>query len=107
MAFSRSAITAEAQYRAIYTANAMRSETPVPTYIYVIGLGNSINTASTETFLATLANDSTGVYGNPFDSSKPDGLFLPVVNCPSATCTASLNQAFQTIAAKILLRLSQ
>ena len=107
VAFSRTAITADAQYRAIYTANAMRSETPVPTYIYVIGLGNSINTASTETFLATLANDPTGVYGNPFDSSKPDGLFLPVVNCPSSTCTASLNQAFQTIAAKILLRLSQ
>ena len=105
--FTRANITAEAQYRAIYTSNAMRSETPVATYIYVIGLGNSINTASTEKFLATVANDPTGVYGNPYDSTKPDGLFLPVVNCPSSTCTASLNQAFQTIAAKILLRLSQ
>ena len=107
VAFSRSAITADAQYRAIYTANQMRNETPVATYIYVIGLGNSINTASTEQFLATLANDPTGQWGNPYNSAQPDGLFLPVVNCPSSTCTASLNQAFQTIASKILLRLSE
>jgi hypothetical protein len=115
IAFSASAITAEAQYRAIYTANSMKSETPVPTYIYVIGLGNSINTASTEKFLATLANDkeanASGVpgslYGNPYNLNQPDGLFLPVTDCPSATCTSSLNRAFQTIATKILLRLSQ
>jgi Flp pilus assembly protein TadG len=115
VAFSRAAITADAQYRAIYTANAMKSETPVPTYIYVIGLGTSINTASTEKFLATLANDkessASGVpgslYGNPYNASQPDGLFLPVTDCPSVTCTSSLNRAFQTIATKILLRLSQ
>lgn len=105
--FSTSAITAEAQYRAIYTANLMRSETPVPTYIYVIGLGNAINVASTQTFLATLANDPQGLYGNPYNQNQPDGLFLPVVNCPSSTCTADLNQAFQKIASKILLRLSE
>jgi Flp pilus assembly protein TadG len=106
-AFSRAAITADAQYRAIYTANQMRSETPVATYIYVIGLGSFINTASTEQFLATLANDPTGQWGNPLNSAQPEGLFLPVVNCPSSTCTSSLNQAFQTIASKILLRLSE
>ena len=55
-AFSRSAITAEAQYRAIYTANVMRQETPVPTWIFAIGLGSAMTT-STEKFLATLAND--------------------------------------------------
>ena len=87
MAFSTAAITAEAQYRAIYTANQMRSETPVPTYIYVIGLGRFIDTASTEQFLATLANDGGygGQWGNPLNSAQPEGLFLPVTDCPSAT----------------------
>ena len=41
VAFTRTNITAEAQYRALYTANQMRAESPVPTYIYVIGLGNA------------------------------------------------------------------
>lgn len=114
-AFSRPAITADAEYRAIYTANQMKNETPVPTYIYVIGLGQLINDASTQQFLATLANDKEAtpgglpgsLYGNPYNASQPDGLFLPVTDCPSATCTSSLNRAFQTIATKILLRLSQ
>ena len=40
--FVRANVTAESQYRAIYTANAMRTESPVPTYIYTIGLGISV-----------------------------------------------------------------
>ena len=101
-AFSRAAITAEAQYRAIYTANQMGTETPVPTYIYVIGLGADITTPSTETFLATLANDSSGLWGNTFNPARPAGGFYPVTNCPSPTCTASLNAVFQMINARIL-----
>jgi len=72
-------VTAEAQYRAIQTANAMRSESPVPTYIYTIGLGNSVSTTT----------------------------FFYVQNCPSTQCTADLTQVFETIAARVILRLTQ
>lgn len=111
---SRANVTEEAQWRALYTAGQMRRETPVPTYIYVIGLGNSITNQCTSAFLSSLANDPTGpgkytcASGAPqYDASLPPGLFLQVPNCPSATCTQSLSQAFQTIAARILLRLSK
>ena len=109
--FTRAHVTAEAQWRAIYTANAMRSETPVATYIYVIGLGHAVSgDVPTEAFLATLANDPNGpsnYNGAVYNGSLPAGLFVVVPDCPSATCTSELNTAFQTIAAKILLRLSQ
>ncbi len=109
--FTRSNVTAETQWRAIYTANAMRSESPIATYIYVIGLGSSVSgSVPTEAFLATLANDPNGpssYTGAVYNSGLPPGLFLTVPNCPSAACTAELNTAFQTIAAKILLRLTQ
>jgi len=110
---NQAAVTKEAQYRAIYTANQMRSESPAPTYVFVIGLSSAMNDQCTEAFLATLANDPDGSqYSCPtapavYNSSLPQGEFLPVVNCPSSTCTQSLNQAFQKIAARILLRLSQ
>jgi Flp pilus assembly protein TadG len=110
-AFSRANITAEAQWRAIYTANAMRSETPVATYIYVIGLGSDVSgSVPTEAFLATLANDPNGpsnYTGAVYNNTLPAGLFLVVPDCPSSACTTELNTAFQTIAAKILLRLTQ
>jgi Flp pilus assembly protein TadG len=102
-AFSRANITAEAQYRAITTANAMRAENPV-TYIYTIGLGGSVN-ATTQAFLQTVANDPANAA--TYNPNLPAGLFLYVPNCPSATCTSDLNTAFQTIASKILLRLTQ
>jgi Flp pilus assembly protein TadG len=109
--FTRSHVTAEAQWRAIYTANAMRAETPVATYIYVIGLGHAVSgDVPTEAFLATLANDPNGpstYTGAVYNSSLPAGLFLVVPDCPSSACTNELNTAFQTIAAKILLRLTQ
>jgi len=60
--------------------------------------------------LATLANDPSGpskYTGAVYNSSLPDGLFLVVPDCPSSTCTSELTTAFQTIAAKILLRLTQ
>lgn len=105
--FSTTAITAEAQYRAIQTATAMRTESPVPTYIYVIGLGSQITVPSTQKFLATLANDPQGIYGNPYFSTQTSGYFYPVTDCPSSTCTQSLTNAFEDIARRVLLRLTQ
>jgi len=99
-------LVAEAQYRAIQTANAMRTETS-PTYIFTIGLGDNNSggmSQATQNFLAQLANDpnySTYIKG------QPAGLFQYIPTCPGATCTADLNIAFQTIAAKVLLRLTQ
>jgi Flp pilus assembly protein TadG len=111
-AFKQSYVTAESQYRAQQTANSMRSETP-GTYIYIIGLGCVFATGASNcapsgqnptTFLQTLANDPSGPN---FNKNAIPGLFLAVPDCPSTTCTAELNTAFQTIAAKILLRLTQ
>ena len=118
-AFSRSAITAEAKYRAIISANTMRQEDP-QTFFYVVGLGNAVTgDTSTEQFLNTLANDPSGPtnygcgqghytppYTNCYDQTLPQGLFLIVPDCPSSNCTAELNQAFQVIASAIRLRLS-
>jgi Flp pilus assembly protein TadG len=100
--FTRATVTAEAQYRAIYTANAMRTERS-PSYIFTIGLGTNVS-SSTQAFLAQLANDPS--YPT-YIKGQPAGLFLYVPNCPGTTCTAELNTAFQTIASKVLLRLTQ
>jgi Flp pilus assembly protein TadG len=108
---SQTSITEETQWRAIKTANNMRSETPVPTYIFVIGLGHAVSgSVPTEAFLSTLANDPNGpgnYTGAVYNSSLPAGLFVVVPDCPSSACTQELTTAFQTIAAKILLRLTQ
>src|SRR5271165_15916 len=112
--FNRANVTAEAQYRAKQTANAMRAETP-GTYIYVIGLGQQIHTSmSTKAFLATLANDpnptdydGTQITGGVYSPSLPAGLVKIVPDCPSTACTTELQKAFQDIASKILLRLTQ
>lgn len=97
--FSRTNITADAQYRAIQTANAMRAENPA-TYVYAIGLGKDVD----QTFLQEVANDPSSP---TYDPSQPQGLAVFVPNCPSSACTADLQQVFETIAAKILLRLTQ
>lgn len=100
-AFSRANVTAESQYRAIYTANAMRTESPVPTYIYTIGLGTSVS-LGTQAFLAQLANDPRYPTYIP---SQPAGELFYIPDCPSPTCTAELNAAFQAIASKLLHRI--
>ena len=121
-AFSQSNILAEARWRALYTSDQMRMESPIPTYFFVVGLGNSVTCdpgtnpcqQCTEALLSTIANDPSGPgmnYNCPtggalYNSNEPQGLFLVVPDCPSSTCTSELNTAFQTIAAKILLRLS-
>jgi Flp pilus assembly protein TadG len=110
-------VTNEVKYRTKITANNMRAET-VPTYIFTIGLSSAVtNDPCTQAFLATLANDpgaanytggancdsGPGIY----NSSLPAGLFVIVPGCPGATCTAELESAFQLIASKVLLRISQ
>ena len=96
--FLRANVTAESQYRAIYTANAMRTESPVPTYIYTIGLGTSV-TPPTQAFLAQLANDSR--YPT-YTSSQPAGEFFYIPDCPSSTCTAELIAASRLLPRKLL-----
>jgi len=109
VAFNWTNIANDTIYRAEYTANAMRSESPVPTYFFTIGLGNVITENPTaEALLSTIANDPNAAsYGGTYNSSQPAGEFLIVPDCPSAACTQELNQAFQEIATRILLRLSQ
>ena len=101
---NRANVTADAQYRAIQTANTMRSETP-GVFIFVIGLGSQISgSTSTENFLGKLANDPN--YPG-YNFNLPAGELFIVPDCPSSSCTRELNTAFQTIAAKVLLRLTQ
>ena len=116
VAWSRANITDDANYRARYTANAIRPESPVPTYIYVIGLGSDItNDGCTEALLATMANDpiagnySCASYPGVYNSSQVPGALLFAPDCPSSQtkCNQELTTAFQIIAAKILLRLTQ
>jgi Flp pilus assembly protein TadG len=95
--FTRANVTADAQYRALQTANAMRAENMV---VYSIGLGNQVDQA----FLQQIANDPASSTYNP---NEPAGEAVFAPNCPSNQCTAELEQVFQTIAAKILLRLTQ
>jgi Mg-chelatase subunit ChlD len=95
-------ITNESEYRMLQLAQKLWTATPpdVPTTIYTIGLGNDIDAA----FMKQLANDPSS---STYNSSLPSGLYFGVSNCPSTTCTNDLQQAFQTIAAQILLRLTQ
>jgi Flp pilus assembly protein TadG len=99
---SRDNIATESQYRALQTAGTMRAETP-GTYIYVIGVGSGVDA----TFLGKLANDPTS---STYNVNLPPGQYFPVPDCTSGTtakCTQELQTAFQTIAAKVLLRLTQ
>ena len=100
---TQSNVTAEAKYRAIQTAIAMRTETPIPTFIFTIGVGSGVS-SSTQAFLAQLANDPSY---STYISGQPAGLFFYIPNCPSTTCTTAVQKAFQTIAAKVMLRLTQ
>jgi Flp pilus assembly protein TadG len=111
-------LVADAQYRAIQTASAIRNEfknaaspnSNIPTYIFTIGLGDNSHgkagmSAATQAFLAQLANDPA--YPATYETGQPAGLFQYIATCPGAACTNDVNVAFQTIASKILLRLAQ
>src|SRR5271157_1961030 len=95
--FTRSNVTNDSIYDAIQLANAMRAE---GMYVYSVGLGTGVN----QSFLQQIANDPASSNYNP---NQPAGLAVFAPNCPSSQCTAELQQVFQTIAAKILLRLTQ
>ncbi len=101
-------VTGEAQYRARQTAIALRTDTTLPTVlIYTIGLNDTNHqmAQSTKNFLAELANDPN--YLGTFNPNQPAGEFFYVPDCPGAQCTPELQTVFHTIAAKILLRLTQ
>ena len=84
-------IATEADYRAVQLANAMRAQGIT---VYSIGLGDKINA----TYLEELANDPSSP---TYDPSQPSGLF------EDAPSSADLERAFQTVASKIILRLTQ
>jgi len=108
VAFGRSAVTTEAKWRANKTATALRSEASHPNYIYTIGLGSAISgDSTTQMFLKEIANDPTA---DTYNSSQAVGEFFLVPDCPSTpatTCNNEVMKVFQTIAAKVLLRLTQ
>ncbi len=95
--FTRTNVTADAQYRALQTAKAMRAE---GMYVYSIGLGTNVD----QSFLRQIANDPAA---STYDPNQPSGLAVFASNCPSSQCAAELQQVFQTIASQILLRLTQ
>ena len=84
-------ISTDAKYRAVQLANTMRAQGIT---VYAIGLGDKID----ETYLQELANDPASPQ---YDSSQPSGL------AEFAPTASELDNAFQTIASKILLRLTQ
>jgi Flp pilus assembly protein TadG len=105
--FNRTNVTSEAQYRAIQTGIALRTDAPVPTYVYTIGLSTGVTTGG-KALLATLANDpDTTTWGGTYITGQPAGKFFYIPTCPGTDCTTQLRTAFQTIAARILLRLTQ
>ena len=106
LSFLQTNITGETQYRALQTASTLRSESPNPNYFYTVGLGDSVD-SSTQMFLKEIANDPTADTYNP---SQTTGEFFYIQNCPStpaSICNNEVLQVFQTIAAKVLLRLTQ
>jgi len=81
----------DAMYRAEQLANTMRTQGIT---VYSIGLGSTIN----QTYLQQVANDPASP---TYDANEPVGLaaFAPTAN--------DLETVFQTIASKIILRLTQ
>ncbi|MGB9383005.1 hypothetical protein, partial [Candidatus Binatus sp.] len=86
-------ITADATYRTEQLASVMRNSTNNIT-IYSIGLGDKIN----EAYLQDIANDPAAATYNP-SQTQGEAIFAPDAS--------QLDAVFQTIASKVLLRLSQ
>jgi len=84
-------ISADAAYRSLQVAGAMRAQNIV---IYSIGLGNKIS----QTFLQEIANDPASP---TFDPSQPEG---EAVFAPDPS---QLQAVFETIASKIVARITQ
>ena len=94
-------ITNEAIYRAQRTTNVMRTET-IPITIFTMGLG-SVGSSAT-TLLKELANDPSS---DTYNQTQAVGQYFAIPSCPSSVCTSQLQEAFNAIAARILLRLTQ
>jgi Flp pilus assembly protein TadG len=96
----------DAMYRAMTWANAMRAQGVL---VYAVGLGDKIS----QPFLYQMANDPSGTAfeGFAYNSGTPQGLAEFAVDCPDQagkpSCASELNQAFQTIATDILLKITQ
>lgn len=84
-------VSIDAKYRAVQLANTMRTQGIT---VYSIGLGDKIDTS----YLQEVANDPASPL---YDPSQPSGL------AEFAPTASELDTAFQTIASKILLRLTQ
>jgi Flp pilus assembly protein TadG len=84
-------VSTEALYRAVQVANNMRTQNIT---VYSIGLGSYIN----QTFMQEIANDPASP---TYDSTQPVG---EAVFAPDSS---QLTAVFNTIAQKILLRISQ
>ena len=92
--FTRANITADGEYRSIQVANAMRAQHII---VYSIGEGTDVNL----TFLQEVANDPS-LAGTPGYAATPYDGEAMIANDPT-----ELEQVFEQIAAKILLRLTQ
>ncbi|MGB6555027.1 MAG: hypothetical protein WBE78_16170, partial [Candidatus Binataceae bacterium] len=84
-------VATDADYRTVQLADTMRTQNVV---VYAIGLGSAIN----QSFLQQVANDPAA---STYNSSEPQG---EAVFAPNST---QLEAVFNTIAAKIQLRLTQ
>ena len=84
-------IADEADYRAVQLANTMRTQGIT---VYSIGLGDNIN----QTYLQELANDPASP---DYNANEPSGL------AEFAPTASDLDTAFQTVASRIVLRLTQ
>jgi hypothetical protein len=89
--FTRANVTADSQFRALATADAMQHSGVI---VYSIGLGNNVDV----TFLKHIANDQTS---SSYDPTLPTGKAL------IAPTTNDLENTFKLIAADILSRLTR
>jgi Flp pilus assembly protein TadG len=83
----------EGRLHALHTAELLRTDRDHPATIYAIGLGNALD----RDFLKEVANDPSGAN---FDPHQPEGVAV------FAATAEDLNAVFQSIASKILLRLT-
>ncbi len=92
----------EAMYRAMTWASAMRAQGVI---VYTVGLGDKIS----QPFLQQMANDPSGAAfeGYSYNSAQPQGIAAFAVDCPGPSCSSELNQAFQTVATDILLKITK
>ena len=97
---SGQALASDAMYRAVQVStNSSTGLLSQGVYVYAIGMGSAITgQPAAQEFLREIANDPSASTYNPD---------LPIGEAVFASSSSDLNQAFQTIASKILLRLSK